>query len=52
MKNKEYFYKETWKTNKIKFMMLCNKNEFSVKKFAQVKDNSYICRKIIKIEEI
>ncbi len=51
MKNKEYFYKETWKTDKIKFMMLCNKSEFSVKSFGSVKTNPYIC-KTIEIKEI
>lgn len=52
MKNKEYFYKETWKTDKVKFMVLCNKSEFSIKKFAQLKDNGYICKERIKIIEI
>lgn len=47
MRNKEYFYKETWKTDKIKFLMLCNKCELEVIKFAQVNNKPYICRIII-----
>ena len=40
------------KDYKPKIKLYCNDNEFSVQKFAQLKDNQYICRKKqIKIEE-
>lgn len=40
------------KEYKSKIKLYCSDSEFSVQKFAQVKNNSYICReKQIKIEE-
>lgn len=39
------------KDYKSKIKLYCNNSEFSIQKFAQLKDNQYICRGIIKIEE-
>lgn len=52
MKNKEYFYRDDLATYKPKFIALCNKCEFKLNKFAQIKDNEYISRIIIKEIEI
>ena len=47
--NKEWFKKDF----KQIFCLLCRESKFEVKKFAQLKDNNYICReKQIKIEEL
>lgn len=47
MKNREYYYKETWKTDKKKFLMLCNKSCLEIKKYSDLvvreEKNSYIC---------
>ena len=48
--NKEQFYREDYKTFKPKYYLFCRESKFEVKKFAQLKDKSYICR--IKITEI
>lgn len=41
------------KDYKSKIKLYCSDNEFSVQKFAQLKDNQYICReKQIKIESL
>ena len=56
MKNREYFLREDLLTYKRKFKLVCREKNLEVKKYneilAQVKDNSYICRGIIKIEEL
>ena len=56
MKNREYFLREDLLTYKRKFKLVCREKNLEVKKYneilAQLKDNSYICRGIIKIEEI
>ena len=55
MKNREYFLREDLLTYKRKFKLVCREKNLEVKKYneilAQVKDNSYICGGIIKIEE-
>jgi hypothetical protein len=47
MKSKEYFYKETWKTDKKKFLMLCDKCGIEIKKYSnllvQEEKKRYIC---------
>lgn len=51
--NKEQFYREDYKTFKPKYYLFCRESKFEVKKFAQLKENQYICReKQIKIEEL
>ena len=55
--NKEQFYREDYKTFKPKYFLFCREKEFKtenfIEKVAQLKDNSYICRKKqIKIEEL
>lgn len=40
------------KDYKSKIKLYCSDNEFSVQKFAQLKENQYICKRIIKIEEL
>lgn len=41
------------KDYKSKIKLYCNDSKFSIQKFAQLKDNQYICRKKqIKIEEV
>ena len=56
MKNREYFLREDLLTYKRKFKLVCREKNLEVKKYneilAQVKDNSYICKGIIKIEEL
>ena len=56
MKNREYFLREDLLTYKRKFKLVCREKNLEVKKYneilAQVKDNSYICGGIIKIEEL
>ena len=56
MKNREYFLREDLLTYKRKFKLVCREKNLEVKKYneilAQLKDNSYICRGIIKIEEL
>jgi len=53
MKDKSYFLREDLDTYKIKFLMVCNKcDKIMPQKVAQLKDNTYICRGIIKIEEV
>lgn len=55
MKNREYFLREDLLTYKRKFKLVCREKNLEIKKYnetlAQVKDNSYICGGIIKIEE-
>lgn len=55
MKNREYFLREDLLTYKRKFKLVCREKNLEVKKYneilAQLKDNSYICGGIIKIEE-
>lgn len=52
--NKEQFYREDYKTFKPKYFLFCREKEFKkenfIEKFAQVKNNNYICR--IKITEL
>ena len=56
MKNREYFLREDLLTYKRKFKLVCREKNLEVKKYneilAQVKDNSYICKRIVKIEEL
>lgn len=53
--NKEQFYRKDFGTFKPKYFLFCREKSLEVKKYneilAQVKDNSYICKGIIKIEE-
>ena len=56
MKNREYFLRGDLETFKRKFKAVCRETKLEIKKYstslAQLKDNSYICRKKqIKIEE-
>ena len=44
MKNKEYFYRDNWKEYEPKYLLLCNKCEFKVNTFGNVKKNDYLCR--------
>lgn len=44
MKNREHFFREDWKTMKVKFKLLCNKSEFSLKKFSELENKPYISR--------
>ena len=39
------------KDYKSKIKLYCSDSEFSVQKFAQLKDNEYICKRRVKIEE-
>ena len=52
MKNREYFLREDLLTYKRKFKLVCREKNLEIKKYneilAQLKDNSYICRIIIK----
>lgn len=52
MKNREYFLREDLDTFKRKFKSVCREKEFKtenfIEKVAQVKNNNYICRIIIK----
>ena len=56
MKNREYFLREDLLTYKRKFKLVCREKTLEIKKYneilAQVKDNSYICKRIVKIEEL
>lgn len=46
--NKEWFKKDF----KQIFCLLCRESKFEVKKFAQLKNKDYICKRGIKIEEL
>ena len=52
MTNREYFLREDLLTYKRKFKLVCREKNLEIKKYneilAQLKDNSYICRIIIK----
>ena len=52
MKDRDYFLREDLDTFKRKFKAVCREKEFKtenfIEKVAQLKDNSYICRIIIK----
>ena len=51
--NKEKFLIDSYETYKPKFILCCLdcKTEKLVQKFAQLKENQYICKRIVKIEE-
>lgn len=51
MNNKEYYFREDWKTFKKKYLLLCQNSKFNVSKFADLENKEYICRRI-KIEEV
>ena len=40
------------KDYKSKIKLFCREKEFRTEKFAQLKDNHYICKRRIKIEEL
>ena len=40
------------KDYKSKIKLYCSDSEFSVQKFVQLKNKDYICKRIIKIEEL
>lgn len=50
--NKEKFYRKDYNTFKSKYFLFCREKEFEIEKYnkslAQDKNNSYICRIIIK----
>lgn len=52
MKDKEYFYRDDFKTYKKKFLKVCNSSEFSINKFSELNNKTYISRIEIKDKEL